>query len=199
MPRTIKIIDIPVESLHADSFSPYGIVIKELLHNRVAKFEMQNLGFEVDGTAELFIVSYPFQEMEFSKFERHHTMTEGRISLERAVVLVVAEDTPLNDCHSLPEPKSLRAFLLPGNQGIMFHKGTWHCIDCFPTEQGHADFAFFTEAESEEELLVFEDGDPENIQRSDLLDYKKERGVSFRITDPNGLLASVNNKIVSKT
>ena len=185
-----EVFEIPLEPLQVEAFSPYGIVIKALPPNHQAKFEMHNLSFEVDGTPELFIVSYPFQEMEFSTFERHRTMTEARVSLGGAVVIVVAEETPMDDRNSFPDPETFRAFLIPSNQGIMIHKGSWHCIDCFPVRPGHVDFAFFTEAESEDEFFDFEDSDKVNFQRSDLFDYKEEKGISFRITDPDGLLAS---------
>ena len=85
---------------------------------------MVELPFSVDSTPDLRIAHYPVQDMCFAKFERHLTMTESRVALGQAVVLVVAADTPLDDRHTLPDARSVRALLMKGDQGIVFR--AWH-------------------------------------------------------------------------
>ncbi len=185
-----KVIEVPVEPLVAETFVPYGTVIEELPTSgqwAEPKFHLVSLGFGVAGTADLRLARYPYQAMEFSKLERHFTMTESRVPLGKPVVLIVAGDTPPDDREALPDPGSLRALLMRGDQGVMFKRRAWHGLDCFPLAPPHADFAFFTESESEDE---FGDGyNAEDLQRSQIVDYAETRSLSFRVTDPAGLLA----------
>ena len=77
-----KVIEVPVEPLVADRFTPYGKVIEDLSASgqwEEGKFHLVSLGFGVEGTADLRLARYPFQAMEFSRLERHFTMTESRV------------------------------------------------------------------------------------------------------------------------
>ena len=190
MTAQTKLIDLPVEPLDAAAFAPYGTVIEGLPASgrwQEGKFHLVSLGFGVEGTADLRLARYPYQAMEFSRLERHFTMTESRVPLGKPVVLIVAGDTPPDDRHALPDPASLRALLMRGDQGVMFKRRAWHGLDCFPLAPPHADFAFFTESESEDE---FGDGySAEGLQRSQIVGYAETRSLSFHVTDPAGLLA----------
>ena len=187
-----RTIEVPLEPLTADSFSPFGRLIEPLPCDPPAErdaFHMVALPFTVDSTPDLRIAHYPVQDMCFAKFERHLTMTETRIALGQAVVLIVAADTPLDDRHTLPDAGSVRALLMKGNKGIIFRRGTWHGLDCYPVNGQPADFAFLTEREAEDELL--EVSDTGALHRSHIVDFAESRGVVFRVSDPLGLLPSV--------
>ena len=186
---SLKTIEVPLEPLTKETFAPYGKVIGPSPFDGASNddtFHMINLEFAVEKTPELRIAHYPVKEMRLSTFERHLTMTESRVALGRAVVVVVAGDTPIDDRHSLPDVRSVRALLLPGTQGIMFARGAWHGLDCYPIGNKPADFAFFTEKESEDELETAKSFD--ELKRSDMVDYAEAQAVEFRITDPNGLV-----------
>ena len=187
----MRIVDIPVEPLVAEAFKPFGVVIEG--GGNKAEFEnspnrMINLGFEVDGRAELYIIRYLRQEMLISRLEQHLTMTEARVSLGEPVVVVVAESVALADPKAIPDPKTARAFLVMGRQGFMFNRGAWHSLDCYPTVASFADFAFFTEREAEKELTQLQDLDPDQCRRSHIVDFTRDHDLVFRVTDPIGLL-----------
>ncbi len=192
MRTKLKTIVAPLEPLTTDSFAPFGRLIESLPHNPHVDqdtFHMVGLPFDVDSTPDLRIAHYPVQDMCFSKFERHLTMTESRVALGQAVVLIVAADTPLDDRHTLPDARSVKALLMKGNQGIVFRRGTWHGLDCYPVNGRPADFAFLTEREAEDELLEVSDVDA--LQRSHIVDFADARGINFRVSDPHGLLPAV--------
>jgi ureidoglycolate hydrolase len=150
---------------------------------------MINLNFKVDGTAEMHLIRYPRRDMTPTRFERHLTMTETRVALGDSAIMVVAGDTPLDDRTALPEPGSVRAFLLSGNQGLLLHRGTWH-DGCYPTSASHADFAFFTEKEAEDEFACPK---PFRYERTHVIDFAKTAGITFKVTDPKGLIASMSD------
>ena len=183
MPEALKTIEIEIEPLTPEVFEPFGQVICQLPatgDGTEPGFNPLRLKYEVDGTPELGIVRYPYQEMAFSELERHFTMTEGRVPLsDTPVVMIVAEPTPLEDRNALPEPAAIRAFLLEARQGLLLRRGTWHALDCFPITPPFADFAFYTEKEAEEELV--KEADLERLERSQIVNYESLLGIRFRI------------------
>ena len=188
-----RCVGIPVERLTAKAFAPYGTLIEGFPNppsSELSEFHMVKLDFAVAGTPDLRIARFPVREMVFSRLERHLMMTESRVALGMPAVLIVAGETPLDDRHALPDRASVRAFLMRGDQGVMFRRGAWHGLRCYPTDTRPADFAFITEAESEDELLKIHDLDA--LRRSHIVDYEKAYGVVFRVIDPAGLLASVS-------
>ena len=190
-----RTIEIPLESLTADAFTPFGRLIESLPHDSRAEsdvFHMVELPFSVDRTPDLRIAHYPVQDMCFSRLERHLTMTESRVALGQAVVLITAGDTPLDDRYTLPDPHSVRALLMNGNQGILFKRGAWHGLDCYPVNGRPADFAFLTERESEDELLEVSNIDA--LHRSHMVDFAESCDIVFRVCDPLGLMQSVQLK-----
>ena len=195
MSADCRTIEIPLEPLTAESFAPFGKLIESLPHDARAEsdiFHMVELPFSVDSTPDLRIAHYPVQDMCFSRFERHLTMTESRVALGQAVVLITAGDTPLDDRHTLPDTNSIRALLMNGNQGVLFKRGAWHGLDCYPVNGRPADFAFFTERESEDELLEVSDVDA--LHRSHMVDFAESCNIVFRVGDPLGLMQSVQLK-----
>ena len=190
-----RTIEVSLEPLTTDSFAPFGRLIESLPRNPHVDqdtFHMVELPFSIDSTPDLRIAHYPVQDMCFAKFERHLTMTESRVALGQAVVLIVAADTPIDDRHTLPDARSVKALLMKGNQGIVFRRGTWHGLDCYPVNGRPADFVFLTEKEAEDELLEMSDVDA--FHRSHIVDFADTRGIVFRVGDPLGLLPSVQLK-----
>ena len=192
MESRMRTINIPLELLTAEAFTTFGTVIergRDSVDFEKNPNRMINLGYEVDGRAELHLVRYLRQDMDVSCFERHLSVTEARVSLGESVVVLVAEQTALDDPSSISEPKSVRAFLVKAGQGFIFKRGVWHSLDCYPTAAKYADFAFFTEGETEEELVQFDD-DLEQCRRSDILDVTRHHDVAFRVVDPMNLMTT---------
>jgi hypothetical protein len=90
---------------------------------------------------------------------------------------------------SVPEPSELRAFFVPGTLGLMLWRGTWHALTRFPAAPSGAGFAFLTDANTQRELEKQRtDGTPPRLTGE--IDYRERYGVSFKVVDPDGLLAA---------
>jgi ureidoglycolate hydrolase len=183
-----EIQEVRVEELSPESFLPYGFAIQS--HRDASFFDelpfrMANAGFEVDGTAALYIIRYVRREMIESRFERHLTMTETRICLGAPVVVLVGGPTAIGNRQTYPELASIRAFLIRKGGGILLKRGIWHALNCFPVGQPFADCAFLSEIEAESELAKFPDS--HQLKRTHVVDFLQE-GRTFKVTDPEGLL-----------
>jgi ureidoglycolate hydrolase len=180
----MKTIDVPLETLDAARFRIYGTVIEP--HWKAETFTMDNrqvsLGFSVDGTADFYISRYYKTDGLTSKFERHMAMTETRVSLGEPVVFFVAGNPAEDGLDALPDPATVRAFRIEPNHGVMLRRSTWHSMS-FPLAANHADFAFFAERESENE--IFSGKNPREFRRTQILDYALERRIQFRIAPPS--------------
>lgn len=181
----VRIIDIPIEPLTDEAFSSYGSVITELQSGMPPLYGIKParpLDFSIDGAAHLVIVRYPSQSMQFSRLERHLLVTETRVALNPLpTVMVVAPRTREDDPQDYPDPASVRAFLLNGQQGVMLHTGIWHGLDCYPVKGSHADFLVISEARTEDELLG---RDPGAHRYSNSVDFLERCRTKFHIVDP---------------
>lgn len=182
-------ISVEVEELSSDAFRPFGAVIQPGWQPAVfdgLPYRMVNMGFETDGRPALYVIRYLRREMTESRFERHLTMTETRICLSGGVVVMVAAATSSRQPPGLPEPESVRAFLLRTGDGVLLKRGTWHALDCFAVFHPYADCAFMSELEAEAELAAF--SDPARLERTDIVDFSVD-ALAFNVTDPRGLLS----------
>jgi ureidoglycolate hydrolase len=185
------VTEVALEGLSAEGFAPFGAVLEEGWPASTFEglpYQMLNVGFEVDGTPALYVIRYMRREMVLSKFERHLTMTETRISLGTHYVIVVAGATPIADRHRLPEPGSARAFLMRPGQGVLLKQGTWHALNCFPVARPFADFAFISEKEAEEELVNILD--PDRLERTHIVDVASADR-ELRVVDPGDLMSQI--------
>ena len=124
--------------------------------------------------------------MVLSKFERHLTMTETRISLGMRYVIVVAGATSIADRHRLPDPESVRAFLMKPGAGVLLKRGTWHALNCFTVGELFADSAFINEIEAEAELVNIDD--PGQLERTHIVDVDSADW-EFKVADPDELMS----------
>lgn len=181
----VQILEIPIEELEPSRFSEFGRVLAAdrpadefaAQPNRMIEFD-----FAVEGTPALYLIRYKARNTTFSEFERHLTMTETRIALGAAAVLVVAGSTAPEAVDRWPDPESVRAFMIRKGTGVLLRKGTWHA-QCFPVAAEYADFAFLSELEAEQELVK-----PNHaFERTEMIDFA-DRGWAFSLTDPEGLV-----------
>jgi ureidoglycolate lyase len=186
-----EVIEIPLGCLSAEAFAPFGQLIcarsDEPPIFEAAHLRSWRQDFEVLGPTELMYIHYRHGPVEFSTFERHFQVTQTFIALGGAAsVMVVA---PPTGRESVPEPGALRAFFVPGTVGLMLWRGTWHALTRFPATPGGAGFAFLTDANTQRELEQQRaDGTPPKLTQE--IDYRARYGVSFKVVDPDGLLAA---------
>ncbi len=186
---TPNTVDVSVEDLNAEAFSPFGTLFSSGWPSDAFAGKpnrMIDLGFSVDGAPALYLIRYLASEMVLTEFERHLAMTEARIALGTATsVLVVAAPNPVEATDVLPDVESVRAFLIRPGTGLVLKRSTWHALDCFPVHEPLVDFAFVSERESEKEL----EGPVDALERTQIVDFS-DSGIEFRVSDPSGLLNS---------
>ncbi len=187
----IDLVDIPIEPLTPEAFAPFGQVIGA--RNDPPLFQGGNattwgVDFEIDGKTELHFANFDYQPvLEFSVVERHFTVTQSFIPLNNdASVTVFAAPTDPGPT-AIPTVRDYRAFYIDGTQGVMMWKGTWHSSR-FPARRPGATFAFLTDAYTTAELTEMLAGKPGKLTQ--LVDYEKDYGKRFRLTDPNGLMGA---------
>lgn len=181
----MQIEHIEVEPLSKEAFSPYGHILGA---GTVPDFErpgLQNwrMPFHSDAPLRLQVMRYTTQQKQLSLFERHICVTEARTPVgDAAAILVVAGDPAVN---APPTPDTVRAFYLDGSVGVMFYKGVWHGLDCFPARTRYVDYLFLSDAATEDEIEA--EQDPRPGSRTELFDFAAQN-LSFQIVDPQGLL-----------
>jgi ureidoglycolate lyase len=188
-----RVVQIPLERLSAEAFESLGQVIcaregeRPTFGNEQLRSWRQD--FEVLGPTELMYIHYAHGPMAFSTLERHFHVTQTFIPLGGAAsVMVAAPPTDPDDWASLPEPRQLRAFRVPGTVGLMLWRGTWHALTRFPVARQGAGFAFLTDSHTQRELeRQRADGTQPKLTQE--IDYRERFGVSFDVVDPDGLLA----------
>jgi ureidoglycolate lyase len=177
---------VPLEPFSAAAFEPFGWPIAPGSGEPVFQAEHIRswaVPFAVDDRLHLMLAWYAYLPLRFALIERHAAVTQAFVPLGAfASVMVVAAGGP----ESVPEPSAFRAFLVPTGTGIVLRRNSWHALTRFPAEPPGGAFALLTSAATQAEL--------EEQKRSGaapklttVIDYQ-ERGTSFAVTDPAGLL-----------
>ena len=182
----MKTINVPVEPLTAKAFAEYGWLLEPDAAPDYTRTGLQNwrLPFASEDALRLQVMRYRNRDMRLSMFESHVSVTEARHPIgDAAAVLVVAGD-PSHDAP--PAANSVRAFLLDGQTGIMFRKGIWHGLDCFPARTEHVNYLFLSDAGTEDEIEA--QAYPQSGTHTQIFDFA-EKGISFQVMDSKGLLA----------
>lgn len=178
--RTLVLEPAP---LTAEAFEPYGWVLQG--GSGPGDFSRANLDlwclpFHSDAPPRLQIMRYHHQAMVFSKLERHLAVTEARYPMNagKAVLVVGAASNP-TDRLAPPDIAQVRAFILDGTKGIMFKKGTWHGLDCYPLTPPHVDFLFLSDTETEREIEG--QSAPATGSRTEVFDFAEANHVRFQV------------------
>lgn len=183
-----KTIDLPIKLCTPENFAPFGQVLQlpsGQSQHKWTSTKTWSAAFSIDGKMELMFARFSPLPMHFTKVERHFSVTQTFIPLGDASAVTVfaapsgdANDTP-------PDPTEFHAILVPGNMAIMMHRGVWH--------SGR----FLVKNEPGEFIILTDEHTTAELQASDLkgrgrlthiVEYDKSHGVSFRLTDPLGLL-----------
>ena len=177
----MRTIEIAMQPLSPAAFAPFGQVIGEGGARPVYEAEglrSWRLAFDVAGRTDLLVIHYDHRPLAVSKLERHFDVTQSFIALGGAEsVMVVAPPTGPDE---VPAPGDVRAFLVPGDRGIMLWRGTWHALTRFPLSPAGAAFAFLTDAHTQHELeRQIRTGEP--VTRTEVVDYAGRDGLNFLI------------------
>ncbi len=171
---------VKIENLTETLFHSYG----NLIHCgdrppdfKGIKAELWRTPFEVKGTTELGFIRYGFQQLRFTKLERHFNVTQSFIPLgNKPAIMVVAPSKDTVDGNIIPRPEEVRAFLIDGSAGITLKKAIWHALDRFPLSPPHIDFVLITSKETTDDLQRKEN------KLTQTVDYEERYGVSFELT-----------------
>ena len=176
---------ITLEKLCLEKFDKYGWILEPHGVCDFGRPRLKNwrLPFNSDADPRLQIMRYSNKEHKLSIFERHKYVTELRAPIGRAAAILVVAGEPSSD--EVPNVESVRAFLLNGSTGIMFRKGVWHGVDCFPINSEYVDYLFLSDEETENEIEASKK--PRNGKRTEIYDFSS-LNLSFQIIDTEGLI-----------
>lgn len=187
-------IDIPLEPLSAAAFAPFGQLIGE--QDGAPLFSAPGVktwgvDFEIDGTLEIHYARFDYKDgMTFAMMERHFNVTQAFVPFDGAAnVNVFAAPTDPDDPAAIPRPEDMRAFYFDGGQGVMMWKGTWHSSR-FPARPPHGAVALITAAETTTELAEMLAAGRTEGKLTQVVNFDQRFDQTFRITDPNGLIAA---------
>ena len=119
---------LTAEPIDAAAFEPYGQVLSDPSPNRRKNYAAQlsngrpGVGINLAVTRAQPPEALP---LEVPKMERHPLSSQAFLPLDcDGYLVVVAKPTGID---GPPDPSTLRAFTVPGNTGINYNAGTWHC------------------------------------------------------------------------
>src|SRR3954453_4388041 len=91
-PTTIQ--KIKVERLTPEAFQPFGKVLDAIKRPSTHRTLIRDRGFDVQGKAIIAVIWQPFQDMTFTRLERHFNVTQGFIPMSGSPsVVAVARPT----------------------------------------------------------------------------------------------------------
>jgi ureidoglycolate lyase len=187
-----QIVDIPLQPLTAEAFAGFGQIIGDFEAPPIFEaphLRSWRLDFELDGPTELMVARYLHQPFELTAIERHFAVTQSFIPLgDQPSVMVVAAPTDPDDRSAVPTPDALRAFLIPGDRGIMLWRGTWHALTRFPVRPEGAAFALITGYDTQRELERQKASGAQPTLTQEI-DYLERSAIGFRVIDPDRLIA----------
>ncbi len=167
---------LKVQLLTSEAFQPFGYVISKepgtpLIKVTPPKFTSR-MPFEVDdGKADFVYALLERKEFKFSALERHLKVTQGFFPMSNGpAIITVAPATDSSDPESLPDPDSVRAFLLESDKAFVLHRGVWHGT-ILPLEPHFSYILATRDKTTDESISPLYDGD---VQIRDL-------GVTFEL------------------
>jgi len=108
---------VPLERLTEESFQSCGYVIKG----------EEEIPIEMDGIPSISILEVKRRPFEFCEMARHRRTMQAFVPLGgQPWALAVAPPEGIHNPATLPDVGRIRAFLIPGDRGVMIRRGTWH-------------------------------------------------------------------------
>jgi ureidoglycolate hydrolase len=132
-------VRVSVQPMTGEAFAPYGEVFGAEQVGRERGFAAT--GFSHSGRITLGAITQPSATAAFSRLERHFAVTQAFVQLGGAPsVVCVAPPTDVHAPGAVPDPREVVGFIIDPALGYLFHRGTWHSLDRFPSGAGGATF-----------------------------------------------------------
>ena len=130
-----KKIEIAVKHIETIDFSKYGQIIRiPATHEAKPDFESDIINFygalgifDSRDTIEFGICIYKKRDLVIEQLEQHMFSQELLYAIDDDFIMPVAPNL-IKGSKNLPDLDNLLAVRLRRGQGIIFHKGTWHCV-----------------------------------------------------------------------
>ncbi|MGA7324488.1 MAG: ureidoglycolate lyase [Rhodomicrobium sp.] len=121
-----KIIGLKAQELTPEDFGPFGTVIAP--EDDGAPFEGQVPALDLSGgTPRFYAMRLPPRGLLVKQITRHVRTTQALASVGgHSWFIAVAPPARLGDPNAEPRIEDIKAFRIPGDKGIILHKGTWH-------------------------------------------------------------------------
>jgi ureidoglycolate lyase len=124
--RAVKMMDLKILPLEAETFAPFGQVIKPALDG--TPFGPDDAQLELGrGIPRFYILPLMRKERSFRMITRHLSVTQCLIAIGgQPWLIAVAPPNDPDDPTKMPDPSKIQAFRVPPNLGIKLHRSTWH-------------------------------------------------------------------------
>jgi ureidoglycolate lyase len=123
---------LKVETVTADLFAPFGVVLTEAGRKRLPintygdKLDLYREGFQSDQPIEWFIVKGMPRWNGVLFLERHLQLSQTFIPVGGQGFYTVVAAPNCREVNGFPVIEELRAFFVPGDTAIQLHRATWH-------------------------------------------------------------------------
>ncbi len=121
-----KTVDLTVQALTPDAFSPFGQVLASTPEGRL--FGPEDAQLDINrGIPRFYIMALKGRPMTFRYITRHMRVTQCLASCgAKPWLIAVAPPNDPDDETAKPDPKKIAIFHVPGTLGIKLHRSTWH-------------------------------------------------------------------------
>jgi ureidoglycolate lyase len=132
MTPTRLINTLPINSLTADAFAPFGKVLSPEGRDRLPintygdKLNLFRESFDSDQPIEWFIVHGLKRPMQALFLERHMQLTQAFIPMNGDGFVTIVARPDAREENGMIAIDEMRAFHVPGNAAIQLHRGAWH-------------------------------------------------------------------------
>jgi ureidoglycolate lyase len=122
----VETVDLPVLPLTAEAFAPYGQVIGSTIDGK--PYDKEDAQLDLNrGIPRFYMMTLERADRDFRLITRHLSVTQCLAAMNgKAWLIAVAPPNDPDDATKMPDPKEIRAFLVPGNLGIKLHRSVWH-------------------------------------------------------------------------
>jgi ureidoglycolate lyase len=175
MAKTVK---LKIEPMTEEAFSPYG----ELWDAKAYPSDHRQsfpVNYYPEGKPTATVLWQPYQTLTFTKLERHFHATHVFIPVSGSLAAVaVALPTDEDDPMAIPDPDSVRAFLIDGTKGFGYKKATWHSLDRYILSPPGTTFVSFNTSPNPTQTVDFMEGF--SLSHQDLTTDKNPKRVELK-------------------
>jgi ureidoglycolate lyase len=122
----VEVVDLPVLPLTPEAFAPFGQVIGPSADGKPYDKEDAQLDLS-RGTPRFYMMTLQRADRTFRQITRHLSVTQCLAAMGgKPWLIAVAPPNDPDDETRMPDPKEIKAFLVPGNLAIKLHRSAWH-------------------------------------------------------------------------